>query len=704
MTKNKYTYTEANTEAQAGLDASLVGMSDAVRTGSWRSIEDELTVAKIIEIESQKASQILWLSWGNKKVEHISSTEQAFINAAKAAQGQANAARWEINKIEEAAKKEPIEKTKLEGLKNNLNTLGSRKADAICSSRDVIILFAGVKKTLDERLMDAPTMAPANITLPSPLPTTITDIPFKIEWIKWADETIEILDSADRVIDSYPGSPSDTNFICDKIKDLKNGRTTLKIRATNTTTKVYHEYTHTCTVDIPEIPDNFNQNISTTTLPAVITGTLKNRSHGVQLLKADGTMITQFSAGTTTPGADGETIQIFGDGSFRIEIPNITNGTHNYQLGVKWTGAIPLKLPFTITANLTTLPTDVPPEAPDGIQKDIEITTEPHTISGKLKNPKHSIELLNDSKWPIVPAIRPTIGTDGTFSFQLPPCWSSRKVKYFLRVDNKNTAGWPTNQLDIEINVSNKAPIKKLGIIRGYDIKSLAEKSKKTWSDQVYKIKGHADDFRIGYTKQKWDYKKHFYAQVPDEHNHFHVWPINTRSHADEYVRANSPEELEEKIYERLHHINHHIETEYNSALGITEDEKAHEWHDEKHEKDNHAWEKHEKGEKHDKHEKSEEKHDKWGHAEGGDESSSWSFGAALKTVALAPVKLFNKQPAWVRGAEIGLGYALYSGGAVLLWPAVVAGAAVGAGWWGLKKLWRIKNPAKWGGDSHAHH
>ncbi len=43
------------------------------------------------------------------------------------------------------------------------------------------------------------------------------------------------------------------------------------------------------------------------------------------------------------------------------------------------------------------------------------------------------------------------------------------------------------------------------------------------------------------------------------------------------------------------------------------------------------------------------------------------SFGAALKTVALAPVKLFNKQPAWVRGAEIGLGYALYSGGAVLL-------------------------------------
>lgn len=111
---------------------------------------------------------------------------------------------------------------------------------------------------------------------------------------------------------------------------------------------------------------------------------------------------------------------------------------------------------------------------------------------------------------------------------------------------------------------------------------------------------------------------------------------------------------------------------------------------------------KHEKGEKHEKEEG--KAHDKWGHSEAEHGSSEWSVWSALKTLALAPVKLFNKQPAWVRGAEVGLGYALYSGGAVLLWPAVVAGAAVGAGWWGLKKLWRIKNPAKWNEESHGHH
>lgn len=687
------TYTDASNEARAGIDPSLLAVN--IRAG--RTLAQELTVAKIIEIEAQKISGLLGFG-RNKSVTSLPTilwvSERTNVSNASNAATNIGFVSAEINKIEQASKKEPIEKTVLENLEINLDTIWTTpsKTDAICSSRDTIILFASVKKAIQERLTDAPTMTLANIR--STLPGTITDIPFTIEWDKWADEMIEILDSSDRVLDSFPGSPADTNFLCDKITDLKNWRNKIKIRSTNITKKLYSEYVHTCIVDVPEAPINFNQNINITALPAVITGTLKNRSHGIQLLKPDGTtVITQFTGwALLAPGADWETIQIFGDGSFRIEIPHLVDGTHNYQLWVKWTGATPLKLPFTVSANLATLPTDVPPETPEGIQRDIEITTEPHTISGKLKNPKHSIELLDDAKWPIVPAVRPTIGPDGTFSFQLPLCGSDRKKKYWIRVDNKNPAGWPTNQLDIEINVSNKAPVKKVGVIKWYDIKSLTEKAKKTWSDQIYKIKGHPDDFRIGYTKQKWDFKKHFYAQVPDEHNHFHVGPINTRSHSDEYVRANSPEELEKKIYERLHHINHHMETEYNSALGIAEDEKS---HDDTHDKDSHKWEKHEKGEKHEKEEG--KAHEKGDH---GDHASEAKWGKFVGVV-----KAVWKTAAWpVGGALAGLGYAAWAGGAVLLGPAVVGGAVAGASIWAIRRLWRIKNPKKWGGEEKAHH
>lgn len=171
----------------------------------------------------------------------------------------------------------------------------------------------------------------------------------------------------------------------------------------------------------------------------------------------------------------------------------------------------------------------------------------------------------------------------------------------------------------------------------------------------TYTIKGHKYHMWSKNTTWFW-LKRKYYAEVPS-------W-----EHRKEIISAFTVEWLYEKIIDNI------------------------EWENNHHEK-------HEKGKKHEK----EENEAKQALTENANESGSWSFGAALKTVALAPIRLFNKQPAWIRGAEIGLGYALYSGGAVLAGPAIMGGAVLGASWWGLKKLWRIKNPKKWGEDKENH-
>jgi hypothetical protein len=723
MSKNKYTYLEAQTEAQAWLDPTLSWMADAVRAGTGRDIDTELTVAKIIEIESQKATNILWFSLWNKTVTGLPAGERSIVDSSKNALWQASWARSEINKLEELAKKEPIEKSVLLRIQSDLNILWTRRAPAICSTRDLIILFAGVKREITNKLIDTPTMVLANFT--STLPNPITDIPFTIEWTKWANENIEILDSGDRVLDSFPWTPSDTSFKCDKIKDLKSGRNTIKIRATNTTTKVYSEYIHTCVVDIPEAPENFNQNPTITALPGVITGTLKNKHHTVQLLQPDGTTVIASGALTWTPTTwpASETIQVYANGTFRITIPTLTNGPHNYQVWILWTGTTASKVPLTITADLKTLPTDILPEAPEWIQTNIDITTEPHTITGKLKNPKHEVELLSDAKWPLTPIKKPTIAPDGSFSIELPRCGTNRKIKYYLRVNNKKVPLWPNDQLDIEINVKNKKAPEKVWIIKWYDIKGLAAKAKKDKTTQNYRISTHTTgtppsptDFRIEYARHGRDMFPKFYAQVPNEHNHFHPGTIDIVARPDEFVRAKSVEELEKNIYERLHDINHHRETEYNAELGIIAPEEDHGKEEGK--KGEHKEKEGEK-EKEEGHDESDHEkwHDKWheewhGHAS---KESSWLdkginkvFGDGLIGKTLIKAKNFIPAPArktCARSVYVGsaiYGWSLILGSAALA-SAIVPAMGITATYYAIEGLVNyIKNRGK--GSSAEHH
>jgi hypothetical protein len=114
-------------------------------------------------------------------------------------------------------------------------------------------------------LNNLPNPRPANITSPSPFPTNIDDISsFAIEGTKQTDETIEILNSAGQVLGSF--ASSGTNFTCDNLQNLKNGRTNIIIRVTNPTTKVYKDLTYPVTVNIPEAPTLATPN------PMTITG------------------------------------------------------------------------------------------------------------------------------------------------------------------------------------------------------------------------------------------------------------------------------------------------------------------------------------------------------------------------------------------------------------------------------------------------
>jgi hypothetical protein len=592
MAKNSYTYTEAETEAQAWLDPSLAG----IEIRPWRTIEQELTVAKIVEIEAQKVEGILSYLWWNKAVTWEPAGERSYINNAKGALARAGWAKSQISQLEQEIKIEPLEATVINALQTRLNSIATSSADAICASREAIILFAGAKKHLQDRLNNLPNPLPTNIITPSPFPTTIDDIPsFAIEGTKQAHETIEILNSAGQVLGSFAGAWA--NFRCDNLQNLKNGRTDIIIRVTNPTTKVYKDLNFWVTINTPEAPTLTTPNPMTITgHPSFIEWNISTSGHTVAFLDETGAALIP----PVTP-------VLFWAGSkkFRVQIPDTWNGTKRYMVRISnWTTHVDEFV--SVTANLAIDPKTIPPEPPEGIVGSVDVTSEPHVISWRLKNPKHTVELLDEHWASLGTPIRPTVQADGSFSFQLPLLWSDKSKKYKLRVKNGNAAGGPTNEIDIDMEAKNKKPLKKIGIIKWYDVTHIAEHAKDKKHEEKYKISGIAHEFKIRYIPNKLErvFGGTYYAQVPDEHGgtthgtHAISGTIDpkdpTGNHQENWiVSGKTPEELTKKIYERLHHINHHKEMEFNAANGIVEEEKKDEKHEHGHDhSEDKKWEK----------------------------------------------------------------------------------------------------------------
>jgi hypothetical protein len=188
----------------------------------------------------------------------------------------------------------------------------------------------------------------------------------------------------------------------------------------------------------------------------------------------------------------------------------------------------------------------------------------PHVTIKSKKTPANEISL------PLRKA------SDGTYYIEMPEKYTSTGTPNLENADHElkfeitdsARALLRECEMKIKVNIPLKKP-GKVGIIKGYDIKHLAEDAKKNGKDQKYHINGHTHDFII--KKNKWfgDY----WAQVPDEHNllrHGHgIPPVISGTPPENLVSAKSPEELTKKIYDRLHHINHHKETEFNVANGI---------------------------------------------------------------------------------------------------------------------------------------
>lgn len=139
-------------------------------------------------------------------------------------------------------------------LSNRLDTIARNSADTICASRESIILFAGVKKNLQEKMTDMPTPRSTDVTAPSPFPTTIDDLSiFAIEGVKKTHETVEIFNTAGQILGSFTGNG--TAFRCENLQNIKNGRTDIVIRMKNPNTNVYAELKFPgITINSPESP------------------------------------------------------------------------------------------------------------------------------------------------------------------------------------------------------------------------------------------------------------------------------------------------------------------------------------------------------------------------------------------------------------------------------------------------------------------
>lgn len=591
-------------------------------------------------------------------------------------------------------------------LKSDLDNLIRTNIGTIRFDEWLILFIAELKHLIEEKEVNtpnSPVIRPPVLPNYSSLPINITGD--RMWWIP-ASQKIEIFDAtgtnklAEQAPWAIPFSLSLTT--------LPNGNLPYILRATNPTTNVYIDTPFNLNISVPkapEAPENLVNTLTTSpTQRARVGGKLKTPSHRIELRYNNGRIVNIYRGTWTPPPLPTDAVITGPNASnweFSIDFPMIASNTDFKVVITNWNSTQDHIENVTVnvvaqnnnpTTPRITIPNHVPHIGWTTIQKDehhAHIHLD-HPVDGSritIAGPGLPSPVVMNLPNPIPPDML----NHGHLNIDLPGLdthTAGRKSGFTITQEDPNH---PENKRTDNFDITIEEDPHHLPDNRKIGEAAFLAATRAT--PRVYTLQ---NDHPAGRTYRIWRLKRAFgagfWAEVP-------VLPGEEKLFdRPRTVKATSRRALYAKVREYLKDLNARA-----AAMNHGDhDEHGHEWHDDKHEKDNH-----EKGEKHEKeHKKWEEKHEKWGHSEdhGSESSSDGSFWSALKTVALAPVKLFNKQPAWVRGAEIGLGYAMYSGGAVLMGPAVVAGAALGGIWWGAKKLWRIKNPPKWSGDSHGHH
>ncbi len=584
-----------------------------------------------------------------------------------------------------------ISTTELSTTKSDLDNLIRTNIGTIRFDEWLILFIAELRHLIENKetsIPSSPTIRP--IVLPSytSLPINITGD--RMWWIP-ANQKVEIFDATgtNKLAEQTPWAAHFSLLLT----TLPNGNLPYILRATNPTTNVYTDTNFNLNVAIPnnpEAPENLINSVNTTpTQRARIGGKLKTPSHRIELRRSSGTVVNLRSTGTPPPlPTEGRLIwPNTSNGEFSIDFPLISS-TEEFRLVItNWNSAQDHIENITVNVaeqnNNPTTPRITIPNHPPHFGW-TNIAKDEHHAHIHIDHPVEGSRItVAGPGLPSPVIINLPLGTtpDDPLNINLPGLdthTAGRKSWFTITQEDPNH---PENKRTDNFDIVIEEDPHHLPDNRKIGAAAFLAATRAT--PRVYTLQN--DDpagrtYRIGRLKRAAGIG--WWAEVPVLPGE-EKWFGRTKT-----VKSTSRTGLYAKMREYLKDLN---------ARAAAMNHGDHDEHGE------HPAEHPETPTPHTAPSGNEAHETATGDFAGeGSKSSDWSFGAALKTVALAPFKLFNKQPAWVRGAEVGLGWALYSGTAVFLGPAVLTGAAVGAGWWGLKKLWRIKNPKKWG-EEKAH-
>jgi hypothetical protein len=602
----------------------------------------------------------------------------------------------EIATMEQKILNEPIDVATLTRYQTQLSPGGSfvtRYFAVIGQSKDLILRTGHLIHEMANKFADIPTAPSIHPAVPTPITTLPLNITGnRMGWVP-ADQKIEIFDASgtNKLAEQAPwAAPFSLS-----LTTLLNGNLPYILRATNPTTNVYTDTNFNLNVAVPkdpETPDNLSKNITTTpTGRWRITGKLKTNSHTIRIISAgaDITATCLPSPMRTNP-----------DGSFFVDLPVAAIWEHKYQLIISNSiatkdhseeitlnvsePAAPTIAPISMATSPHMTHTDVPlGEHHAHIEHHNPIPGSTITISGQgLANPVTINVPLTHGHHAALPISLPGFDTHT----------AGIKNMTIVTTDPHNPNNKRTDNFDITVEEDPHHLVDNRRLSKAYFLRCTRETGYQIqWDERLAsavpppvpprpRVPNYNPHLRT-YAMGKNIGMAGWWAEVP-----YLPWE-KPLFREQKKLRAATQNGLYDKIQLYLRELN------ARAAAMNHGDHDDHGEHPAEHPATPATPATHTAPSGNDAHEAAAA-----GHAEGHWSDAKWGkFAGAVAAVW--------KTAAWPAGGALaGLGYAAWAGGAVLLGPAVVGGAVAGASIWALRKLWRIKNPKKWGGDSHAHH
>lgn len=570
---------------------------------------------------------------------------------------------------------DPLTTRELRNINNEINTFVLTRRDIIRNDQGLILMLANLRHTIAQKSIEEPN----NPTGISPLDGhTVTSSPLNITWLKaHANNTIELIDSTGTVLASDTGAAARA-FTLNDIRGLSNGRQNLILRTKNSTTNVSHDTPYVLNINLPttpDTPDNLSKEITAEPWRRWrISGKLKTASHTIRIVDNTHTDITALCAMVRNP-----------NGSFYVDLPLAPiGGPHIYELLVGNGATPPQEHSEEIRLNVANpiAPTIAPVSiATPARIRNTNVAMGEHHVHIDLTNPVPGSEVTITGDWLPNPV---TINIPNPIT-QLPAAMRhGRSIHITLPGFDAHTA-WIKNMIikttDAH-NASNTLETKFTILVEEDphhvpDNRKLSEAAFLVATRAVPRVYTLQNDHPAGRTYDIGRGPGWWSAEVPvlPGEERFRDWPTRLRSTSRRGLAAKVQTYLKDLNARAavMNHGDHDDHGEHPETPATPATHTAPSWNDA------HAAA-------------------AGGHTEGHASEAKWG-----KFVGV--VKAVWKTAAWpVGGALAGLGYAAWAGGAVLLGPAVVGGAVAGASIWAIRRLWRIKNPKKWGGEEKAHH